>query len=76
MTIRVDNKCLIKSVLKEEKTSQYAQDCGAIISRFDLSVHILVEYSSAKMQKNKTFEDSRGRHFMLECDTKSKAIQR
>ena len=37
---------------------------------------ILVEYSSTKTQKNETFEDNRGGHLMLECDTRLKVIRR
>ena len=66
--------------MKKKKTSHYAQDCGTIISRFceitkNLSAQILVEYSSAKTQKYEIFEDNRGGHLMLECDTKSKVIR-
>ena len=76
--MHMDNKNLIKHVKEEKiKPSQHTQDCSAIKSRFDeikkeVSIEILIEYSSKETKKKEHFEHNRGGFLMFECDTQSK----
>ena len=82
VVIYVDRKHLIKEMMmSNQKASDFVKDCGAIKCRImeikdRLNIKIEMKYSSKDIENSERFEDNRGGHLMLECDTQSKLIRR
>ena len=80
--IYLDRKHLLREVkMANEKASDFVKDCGAIKSRIKeiqskLDILIQFKYASKEVKITEKFEDNRGGHLMLECDTQSKLTRR
>ena len=80
VTAYKDRKDLIRYINNYSiKPIQYAQDCGAIKSRYNeikkkLSIEIVLKYATDEIEANVLFERNRGGHLIYECNIKAKLL--